>query len=142
MRALIFELRPETLENEGLIEALNRQTDMIQVRYGIHVSSQMGDEPRVSLEVKEHTYWITREALHNIVKHARASQIDVRLDCDADALDLCISNNGIGFDTDHDYTDHLGLRSMSERATRLNADLTIISQPDSGTTMELHVLLR
>jgi signal transduction histidine kinase len=139
MRALIFELRPETLEKEGLIDALHRQTEMIQLRYGVKVISQMCDEPHLPLEVKEHIYWIAREALHNIVKHARASEIEVSLRYDAALLTLNIRDDGIGFDPERDFAGHLGLYSMSERASRLNAQLKLMSQPGNGTSLTLHV---
>lgn len=72
-------------------------------------------------------------------QHARASQIEVSLRYEALLLTFNIHDNGIGFDLERDFTGHLGLHSMSERASRLNAELTIISQPGNGTTLTLHV---
>ena len=141
MRALIFELRPETLEKEGLIEALNRQLQMIQVRHGLVVSHSMTCEPSIPVETKEHIYWIVREALHNIVKHARASQISVQLYHTDSDLIFEISDDGIGFDTRADFPGHLGLHSMSERAAREGGSLTIISEPNNGTNVRLCIPL-
>lgn len=142
MRALIFELRPETLEKEGLVEALNRQFEMIAVRYGLIVSQQIRAEPSIPLSQKEHVYWIAREALHNVIKHARATRVMVRLDCDDHTLTLQIVDDGTGFDTARDFTGHLGLRSMSERTARLGGVLTVSSQHGSGTTITLTAPIR
>jgi PAS domain S-box-containing protein len=72
MRALIFELRPESLETEGLIAALEKQASALRARHEVEVEAVLCDEPNVSLEKKEALYRITQEALHNTVKHARA----------------------------------------------------------------------
>ena len=73
MRALIFELRPESLEMEGLVVALTKQVEALRVRHGIEVELSLCDEPDVPLAVKEALYRIAQEALHNAVKHARAA---------------------------------------------------------------------
>ena len=73
MRALIFELRPESLASEGLITALTKQVVVLRTRYKLTVDAQLGEEPALSLERKHTLYRIAREALHNIVKHAHAS---------------------------------------------------------------------
>ncbi|MBN2472845.1 MAG: sensor histidine kinase, partial [Anaerolineae bacterium] len=137
MRALIFELRPETLEKEGLVEALSRQAEMIQARYDVVVTCRMEPEPGIPLHIKEHVYWIAREALHNVVKHARASQVNVTLTCAASVLTLQVADNGIGFDPVQDFSGHLGLKSIAERAARLNGTLAITSHPHTGTTVRL-----
>jgi signal transduction histidine kinase len=137
MRTLIFELRPETLEKEGLIEALNRQAEMLHLRYGVTVDAALCDEPPVSLDIKENIYWIAREALHNVIKHARATRVHVTLRCDDTEISLRVVDNGIGFAPENPRQGHLGLRSMSERAARINGTLHITSQPSSGTQVLL-----
>jgi signal transduction histidine kinase len=137
MRALIFELRPETLEKEGLVEALTRQAEMLQLRYGVKVDAALGDEPGISLDIKENLYWIAREALHNVVKHARAARVTMRLTCSGETITLHVEDDGIGFDTSYPQRGHLGLRSMSERAARINGALEIFSQPRRGTRLEV-----
>src|SRR5215211_7463085 len=79
MRALIFELRPESLEKEGLVAALEKQAAAIQARHGIQVETAFGAEPDAPLEAKESLYRIAQEALHNTVKHARATNLKIEL---------------------------------------------------------------
>src|SRR5438876_721687 len=75
MRALIFELRPESLATEGAIAALTKQVAILRTRYKLSVDAQLGEEPALSLERKQALYRIAQEALHNIVKHARARTV-------------------------------------------------------------------
>ena len=78
MRALIFELRPEALTEEGLVAALTRQAAAISFREQLPVAVH-GPPARLPLsaEAEENSYRIVLEALHNAVKHADASQVTV-----------------------------------------------------------------
>jgi signal transduction histidine kinase len=133
MRALIFELRPESLENEGLVTALAKQATAIQARHHIEVKTLFEEEPDVSLTTKEVLYRVGQEALNNIVKHAGATKITVSLSTGDDQLVLEISDNGKGFDQNADFTGHLGLRSMRERVEQVDGTLTINSSSCHGT---------
>ena len=135
MRALIFELRPESLENEGLLAALQKHAAALDARHGIEVEEDLREEPEVSLQAKEALYRIAQEALHNTVKHARAGKVGIRLSCHAGQTTVEISDDGIGFDAGEDFPGHLGLRSMRERVTRLGGTLKVQSRPGSGTTV-------
>ncbi len=132
MRALIFELRPETLENEGLITALAKQGASLQARHNIQVQLELCDEPSLSLPDKESLYRIAREALHNVIKHAQATRVVLRMAQDGDMLALEVIDNGRGFDTGRDFPGHLGLQSMRERVINLGGSLEIYSTPGSG----------
>jgi PAS domain S-box-containing protein len=133
MRALIFELRPESLETEGLVAALKQQAAALKARHEIPVHATLGEEPDFPLEKKEALYRIAQEALHNIVKHAHASKADLKLERDAGSIALEISDDGNGFDSSEDFSGHLGLKSMRERVARLGGTLRIESAPGEGT---------
>jgi signal transduction histidine kinase len=132
MRALIFELRPETLENEGLVTALAKQGASLQARHNIQVQLELCDEPELPLPDKESLYRIAREALHNVIKHAQASKVVLRLAYDGAMLALDVIDNGRGFDTGRDFPGHLGLQSMRERVVNLGGSLEIHSVPGDG----------
>jgi signal transduction histidine kinase len=133
MRALIFELRPESLENEGLIASVRKQVEVVQARHDIRVDFVPCEEPDLPHAVKEAAYRIAQESLHNVVKHSRASQARVTLTSTADCLQLEVADNGTGFDPTGDFPGHLGLRSMTERAEKSGGHLQITSQPGAGT---------
>ena len=139
MRALIFELRPESIATEGLVAAIGRQVAATQARYGISVNAQLCGEPDVSIETKEAMYRIAQESLHNTVKHARATNIDLTLERVGPNLVLTITDDGQGFDPSGEFPGHLGLRSMRERASGVGGNLTIESAPALGTTIRLEV---
>jgi PAS domain S-box-containing protein len=141
MRALIFELRPESLAEEGLAAALTKHAEALRARHQIAVQLDLCDEPELPLETKEALYRIAQEALHNIVKHARAAAVALRLSgptTDDPAVALDIRDDGVGFDPASAYPGHLGLRSMRERAARLGGTLAIDSAPGRGA----HILVR
>ncbi|HET8521940.1 MAG TPA: histidine kinase [Thermomicrobiales bacterium] len=142
MRALIFELRPESLAQEGLVAALEKQAAATRARHGIAVELTLCDEPDVPLDVKEAFYRIAQEAMHNTVKHARASTVSVSLSCVAEALALNVTDNGIGFDSGASFPGHLGLVSMRERIARLGGHVTVASAPGEGTTISVSVPAR
>ncbi len=136
MRALIFELRPESLEIEGLVAAIQKQVAATSARYNIAVTDDLGTEPDLSLPDKEVFYRVAQEALHNVVKHAKATEATIRLR-DNGALTLEVSDNGIGFDSGASFPGHMGLVSMSERAANIGANIEVESQPGAGTTIRL-----
>jgi signal transduction histidine kinase len=133
MRALLFELRPEALAEEGLVAALTKQAAALEARHGLVVELALGDEPDVSLDVKEALYRIAQEATHNTVKHARAGVVRLRLGRDATGLSLEVSDDGVGFDPTAAFPGHLGQHSMHERAERVGGTLTVTSAPGAGT---------
>jgi len=139
MRALIFELRPEALEQEGLVAALDKQVANLMARHGISVEASLGDPGEVSLAVEEAIYRIAQEALNNIVKHAGATRVGLRLVRTGDRLVLAIHDNGAGFDPTASFSGHLGLTTMRERAERLGGTLALASAPGEGTRLHAEV---
>jgi signal transduction histidine kinase len=139
MRALIFELRPESLETEGLVAALAKQVAVLRTRYKLMVDVALDDEPDLSIEIKHALYRIAQEALHNIVKHARASTVALRLARQEKEIILQVRDNGRGFDPTGPFPGHFGVRSIQERVTKLGGTLTIESAPGHGTCIEIHV---
>ena len=133
MRALIFELRPESLETEGLVVAISRQAAALHARQDIVVTTELCDDPDLSLKIKQELYRVVQEAMHNTVKHARAKKVNVCLQLDTDGLLLEVCDDGIGFDTSGSFPGHLGLHSMQERIGRLGGKLLIESTPGQGT---------
>ena len=141
MRALIFELRPESLQSEGLIAALEQQAAALRARHEIPVHTTLCEEPDLPLETKEALYRIAQEALHNTVKHARASRADLKLECDARGIVLEVSDDGAGFDSEEEsFSGHLGLKSMRERVARLGGTLRVESAPEEGTIIRARIL--
>jgi signal transduction histidine kinase len=140
MRALIFELRAESLAEEGLVAALTKQAAAVEARHELKIHSTFAPEPAVSLATKEALYRIAQEALHNIVKHAQAKRVDVTLEVSDAHVALTVRDNGIGFEVGA-FPGHLGLRSMQERAEALGGTFSVSSEPRAGTTIRVELPL-
>ena len=136
MRALIFELRPDALAEEGIVAALGKQAAALSARSGLPVAVD-GPRERLSVnpEVEEHLYRIVLEALNNTVKHAHATEARVQLVAADGRLTVTISDDGIGFDLAQPHPGHLGLSTMRERADVLGAELTVSAAGEEGTTV-------
>ncbi len=139
MRALIFELRPESLESEGLVTALEKRAEALKARHETEVKTDLSGEPRVSQEAKEALYRVAQEALHNTVKHSRATTVALRLGQGAGFVSLTVQDDGVGFDPAGDFPGHLGLKSMRERAERLGGTLELESSPGKGTRVRMRI---
>lgn len=141
MRALIFALRPESLESEGLVVALAKQTEAMRARFELPVSLEACEEPSLPLGAKEALYRIAQEALRNAIKHAQAREIRVELTCQPGFLSLKVCDDGVGFDAQERYPGHLGLKSMRERAESVGGALSITSAPGAGAIVEARIPL-
>ncbi len=142
MRALIFELRPESLETEGLVTALTKQAAALHARQNIVVNTDLCAEPDLPLKVKQDLYRVAQEAMHNTVKHAHASKIELRLHQTGGVVIIEVWDNGRGFDTSTSFPGHLGLHSMYERVRSLGGELQIESVPGQGTCIRAQVPAR
>ncbi len=151
MRALIFELRPEALAEVGLVGALHRQLDGMELRHGLRAVRRLDQEPDLPFTTKQVLLRVAQEALHNVVKHAAATSVTVRSSVEEGApkegapdgalLRLEVADDGVGFDTSLAYPGHLGLTSMQERVTALGGTLRIESAPQAGTTVTVELPL-
>jgi signal transduction histidine kinase len=140
MRALIFELQPGALTEEGLVAALTKQASALGAREGLVIEVD-GPEERLPLrpEVEEQLYRLGQEALANVVKHAGASSAAVRIAADGDTVSMEVSDGGRGFDPAAVGREHFGLRSMQGRVADLGGRLQVTSAPGRGTTLRVEV---
>jgi signal transduction histidine kinase len=140
MRALIFELRPGNLQQDGLIHALRTHSAALQGRIGLPIvvnGEELAD--RLPIEIEEVLYRIAQEALHNVVKHAAARQVRLELIPDGADVRLRIVDDGRGFDPTAVRDGHLGLTGMRARAEKIDAEFDVRSRPGEGTTIDVVV---
>jgi signal transduction histidine kinase len=137
MRALIFELRAESLAEEGLVAALSKQAAAMETRHELKIRCKLMPEPELNLDAKEALYRSAQEALHNVVKHARAKRVGLSLEVNAKQVVLIIRDDGQGFDPSAAFPGHLGLRSLHERARAVGGMCTITSAPRAGTEVRI-----
>lgn len=138
---LALELRPSVLDDLGLVAALERYIAEYQRRFGLQVVCQViGFEGRrLPPTIETALYRIVQEALINVARHARASQINVLLEWNNQYLRAIVEDDGCGFEAAGHQERKLGLYGMEERATLIGGALKIESQPDLGTMVVVTV---
>jgi signal transduction histidine kinase len=140
MRALIFELRPGALAEEGLAAALSKHSAAVTAREGLVISVEVPEERLpLAVEQEEHLYRLAQEALHNAVKHAQAKHAWVELLAGDGEVVLSVRDDGVGFDPDEPHPGHFGLATMRERAARIGAELGLESKPGAGTKVRVQI---
>ncbi|MGA8115409.1 MAG: GAF domain-containing sensor histidine kinase [Actinocatenispora sp.] len=141
LRALVYGLRPPSLAGDGLDVALRKQTELLDRVHGASVRFTGCPVPGVTADRQEAVYRIAQEALHNALRHAEASRVDVRLSAGRGLLVLEVSDDGRGFDPSPSAAAgrRLGLTSMRERARGVGGRLTVTSGVGDGTRVSLEV---
>lgn len=139
VRRLVYDLRPPTLDDLGLIGAIQQIAERYETA-ALQITVEV-PEPLLELPAAVETaaYRITQEALTNIVRHAQATRGTVRLTCTNHELMVEIEDNGRGLPSAH--RSGIGLHSMRERSAELNGRCMIEVRPQGGTTVKAHLPL-
>ena len=143
VRNLMSNLRPALLDEYGLITALGTYLKDFSSRYGIPVrfESSAVSVPRLESSIEITLLRIAQEALFNIVKHARASEVSLNLLMVDSMICLRVQDNGLGMDLNRPEAQagSHGLTIMRERAEAVGGTLKVISEPGRGTTIEARI---
>jgi signal transduction histidine kinase len=145
-KSLIFELSSPLMNEMGLSAAISDWLeDYLERRYGLetHLIDKNG-EITLDGDLRALLFRNVRELFTNIIKHANAKKVEVRLEHTSDVYRISISDDGIGFDNDQVSRDvktkqGFGLFSIRERMADLGGSLEIRSQPGNGTTIIMSV---
>ena len=139
MRLLIYDLRPSALESEGLYTALSQRIEVVEKRAGVDARLHCDSNLKVQPQVESALYRITIEALNNVLKHASATEADIRIKEEKGAILLEIEDNGKGIDLSlGTHAQGIGMRSMRERTELLGGTFEVLSKrgQDSGTIIQ------
>lgn len=143
-RKIIFDLRPMTLDDLGLVPTVKRFLDTVKERSGIIFAVRvLGEERRLDSYVEVGLFRTIQEAVNNVEKHAEASIINIVFEFRRDMLAVTIEDNGKGFDSASEVgSESFGLVGMRERSKLLNGELTIKSVKGTGTKISIRVKLK
>ena len=142
MRLLLYELRPNVLEQTGLLAALQQRLEAVEQGAGLDATLEIAGPLRLPSHIEDCLYRIAQEALNNVLRHSSASQVLVRIQVDGDIVTLEITDDGAGFEVTPEVNEHgIGMNQMRARAAALNADLTIESTSGQGTCVRVAVLV-
>lgn len=143
-RKIIFDLRPMTLDDLGLVPTVKRFLDTVKERSDIIWAVKiLGEERRLDSYVEVGLFRTIQEAVNNVEKHAGASIINIVMEFRRDMLTVTIEDNGVGFNTaDNVGNESFGLLGMRERINLLSGDLIIKSEKGVGTKISIKVALK
>ncbi|MCG0239858.1 MAG: histidine kinase [Firmicutes bacterium] len=139
IRALILQLRPPDLAQQGLAAALREYVASFAARHGLEATCR-AEVPPLPAPVEEALFRMAQEALSNVAKHAQASTVAVELGMQDGQVRLVVRDNGRGFDPDAPLRPTaLGLTGLRERAAALGGRALVRSRPGAGTEVTVQV---
>ena len=141
LHRLAMDLRPASLDHLGLVAALRQYIDAMSDKHGLTIRFEVANiNTRLPPDLATAVYRIVQEALTNIVRHARATQVDVILEQREGQIVAVIEDNGVGFDPRQAMRgERLGLFGMRERAEMFGGKLIVESVAEIGTTIVVEV---
>ena len=137
MRGLLVELQPLVITDSDLGDLLRQLSDAFTGRTNVPVALTITGKGTLPTDVQVAFYRLCQEGLNNIAKHARASQVIMKLRYEAGLAELTIHDDGRGFDPTQVPPGHYGLNIMQERAKAIGALLSITSQVGHGTEINI-----
>lgn len=142
VRSVMADLNPPLLEEYGLGAALRFSCEKFQERTGIETTLLGEDfQPRLAPREEMALFRIVQEALNNVVKHAQAARVEIRIETTEQFVMLCVEDNGRGFNVDESAQPgeqpHWGLLNIRERAASIGGVLQIHSVPGQGTILKI-----
>ncbi len=142
IRKIITELRPEMLDQLGLISALEWQANEFKEKSGIdcNLLNYFGDT-EVNKNISIAVYRIFQEALTNVIRHSKATKVEIKIGRANNHLELEIQDNGIGFEPKKNKSKTFGVLGMKERAIILGGDFKVESIKPSGTKLSVNIPL-
>jgi signal transduction histidine kinase/ligand-binding sensor domain-containing protein len=145
-REISYNLRPFQLDRLGLTKAIEGMIRTTGTASGIHFSSELDNiDDLFPEELRINFYRIVQESFGNIMKHAQATEVHVRIQRSSENVVLMIEDNGCGFTPDvrSPQASHsgFGLTGMAERARLLGGEFKVRSTPGRGTTVTIEIPL-
>jgi two-component system sensor histidine kinase UhpB len=140
VRRIARELRPEMLEQLGLVSALTELSRRFADQAGVRVERRFADAlPPLSDEAELAVYRVAQESLTNVARHAQATHVELALEPGAGSVVLRVTDDGVGLPDAVVPNGHGGLRGMRERALLVGGALAIKSGRDGGVEVRLEV---
>lgn len=136
MRLLMFELRPDALEQTRFPELLQQAAEALACRGEIAIEQVLSREDPLEAPVRVQLYRIAQEAFSNIARHSAASRVQIEWTVHSPTrVTLRIADNGKGFDPNEPRPGHFGVDNMRTRANEIGASFSLTSEPRAGTEL-------
>jgi signal transduction histidine kinase len=144
VRKIATGLRPEMLDDMGLVAAVGWQVKEFQKRTGIRCRAKLPPETaKLDIDLATTMFRIFQEILTNVARHSRATRVDIDLAIDPERVALEVADNGVGIaDADRTGKKSLGLLGMHERALLFGGEVRITGTSGHGTRVSVSIPIR
>lgn len=139
LRDTLCDLRTDVSAERGLVDVIEQLVHRVRSRSSLEIQVDAERGARLGIAQERELWRIAQEALTNVERHSKASAVRVVWRCDGKRAELCVIDNGIGFDQHADHADRFGLLGMRERASSIGATLELVTSPGRGTTVRCTV---
>ncbi|HLY97862.1 MAG TPA: GAF domain-containing sensor histidine kinase [Candidatus Angelobacter sp.] len=141
LRRIIGKLSPLVLQELGLFAALRKEAKDLQKNTGVKARVVISDEVgRLAPNTEQTIYRVVQEALHNVAKHAHASNVLVQMEREGETVHVAVEDDGTGIQTRNNSRGHsFGLAGIKERVTMLGGVSRVISAKGKGTRVEITI---
>ncbi len=139
MRLFLYQLQPIEVEKDGLVSVLHHRLASVEGRADIKARLLADEDISLTTQQEVALYFIAQEALNNILRHAQAKSIEIKLLQGPRNVNLEIVDDGHGFDPKKVEPGGMGLRNMKERTLQINGKFKLVSNPDQGTRINVSV---
>jgi signal transduction histidine kinase len=136
VREIAYAIHPPVLSDRGLLEAIEAQSSRLAVPMAVRADPGLRGV-RFAAQIEATAWYVLAEALSNVVKHAKASEVEVSLVRQDGTLGLVIRDDGCGFDPDRPRG--LGLTGLSDRLDTVGGSVTISSEAGAGTSVRVTI---
>jgi len=146
MNDIVWAINPRNDSMEKIVQRMESFAKPLLAACGIHFNPHYDEaifSAFLDMEKRKNFYLIFKEAINNIVKYSKATEVQVEIKVRNRRLELLVKDNGIGFDTGKMMQDQRqslsgnGLRNMKMRAAEMKAEIKLTSQPGQGTVVQL-----
>ncbi|QNU02748.1 sensor histidine kinase [Peribacillus butanolivorans] len=141
VRRIIYDLRPMALDDLGLVPTLRKYLQTTEdYNTGVHLNFvNLGQVKRLPSDMEVALFRLVQEAVQNSLKHAEPKQVQVKLSISKEMVTVVVKDDGKGFDSSIQKEGSFGLVGMRERVELLEGEMTIDSQPGSGTLLFIQI---
>lgn len=141
MRKIMYDLRPTSLDELGLISSIEGLVSKIKEDYKIKFEMNLQENSKIkSPTINIICFRVIQESLNNIVKHSKSKKVNLKLSINEDIIEISIKDNGIGFDVEKTSNlNSFGLSSLKERISLAKGTIKIASAVNKGTYIEIEI---
>jgi len=140
MRALLLHLRPIQLDDKTLKQGIEQLLEELSTKVNTSIKYEIEDV-QLPESIEDHLFRVVQELLSNVLRHAKASELEVYFKKSEETAQLRVIDDGVGFDMDEQKSGSYGLQNIRERISSIGGNVKIVSFENQGTTAEINTPL-